>query len=323
MTRPKTAADPLTAAIALLLAGDPPRSKSLVVSIFGDAIAPHGGQVWMQSLIELLSPFGVNDRLLRTSVFRLAQEGWLAARRDGRRSAYAIAPDAQARFERACRRIYAPPPADWDGGWTLVIGAAGIDAGARAALRKELLWEGYALVAPGVAGHPAGDFAVLGEILRRLHLEAEVYVCRAAELPATDGVAARPLRQLVGDGWDLSAVIGAYEDFIARHAALTELLEHARPTPQQAYILRTLLIHAWRRVQLHDPQLPLSLLPDAWPGERAYALAGALYRQLEAGAEDHILATLRREDAGTPGADDAFYQRFGGLPGGAPLGRRA
>ena len=47
---------------------DPPRSKSLVMTIFGDAIAPHGGRLWLGSLIELVAPLGVTDRLVRTSV---------------------------------------------------------------------------------------------------------------------------------------------------------------------------------------------------------------------------------------------------------------
>lgn len=303
----------LSAALTALLENEPPRSKSLVVSIFGDSIVPHGGQVWLGSLIELLAPFGVNDRLLRTSVFRLAQEGWLAARRDGRRSAYAIAPDALARFERAYRRIYAPLQPHWDGGWTLVIGATGIDANARAALRKELLWEGYAVIAPGIAGHPAGDLAVLEEIVRRTGLEHKLYVCRAAALPAASGVSARPLRELVGDGWDLTGVVAAYEAFLARFAPLAALLQEHAPTPEQAYVLRTLLIHAYRRVQLHDPQLPVELLPEPWPGARAYALARTLYRRVQDGAERHLMDTLRREDAAAPEADAAFYQRFGGL----------
>src|SRR3954464_2566771 len=119
--------------IARFLANDPPRSKSLVVTIFGDAIVPHGGTIWLGSLIELLAPFGVNDRLLRTSVFRLAQEGWLGAQRDGRRSAYAILPQVLPRFERAYRRIYAPLGVHWDGRWTVLLGASsGVEAPARA-----------------------------------------------------------------------------------------------------------------------------------------------------------------------------------------------
>ena len=34
-------------------------------------------------MIELLGPLGVGDRLVRTSVFRLVQEGWLTASREG------------------------------------------------------------------------------------------------------------------------------------------------------------------------------------------------------------------------------------------------
>ena len=61
--------------IAHFLAADPPRSKSLVMTIFGDTVNPHGGSVWLGSLIELAAPFGLSDRLVRTSVFRLVQEG--------------------------------------------------------------------------------------------------------------------------------------------------------------------------------------------------------------------------------------------------------
>ena len=134
-----------------LLGTDPPRAKSLVMTIFGDAIAPHGGRLWLGSLIELVAPMGVTDRLVRTSVFRLVQEGWLVASREGRRSSYALLPEARPRFERANRRIYAPPGLDWDGRWTLVMAPNGsIDASLRTAVRKELEWEGYAMLAPGL-----------------------------------------------------------------------------------------------------------------------------------------------------------------------------
>ena len=298
--------------ISQFLASDPPRSKSLVMTTFGDAIAPHGGAIWLGSLIELLAPLGVNDRLLRTSVFRLAQEGWLGARRDGRRSSYAITPEALGRFTRAYRRIYAPLVNHWDGSWTLVMSSTGsIDAAARGALRKELLWEGYSPIAPGIFGHPASDADVLEAILARLRVLGKVYVCNATELP---GVSVRPLRELVAEGWDLSGVIHGYGQFIARFQPLLALLQdQPRLAPEQAFVIRTLLIHAYRRVQLHDPQLPVELLPEPWPGAEAYQLARALYRLTYAASELHVLTTLQREDEQAPAAESSFYQRFGGL----------
>jgi phenylacetic acid degradation operon negative regulatory protein len=298
--------------IAHFLADDPPRSKSLVMTIFGDAIAPHGGTVWLGSLIELLAPFGVNDRLLRTSVYRLAQEGWLVANRDGRRSSYSIPPQALARFERAYRRIYAPLGVHWNGKWTLLLSAgASIDAPERASLRKELLWEGYSMIAPGIFGHPASNPEILEELLARVGVQGKLFVCSATELP---NVSARPLRDLVEDGWDLSGVIAGYRHFIEQFEPLLALLlKDEQLQAAQAFVIRTLLIHAYRRVQLHDPMLPIELLPDPWPGSRAYQLARALYQYTYAAAEQHIIAALRREDEQAPAAEASFFQRFEGL----------
>src|SRR5476649_1787123 len=266
--------------IAQFLANDPPRSKSLVVSVFGDAIVPHGGTVWLGSLISLMEPLGVNDRLLRTSVFRLAQEGWLGAQRDGRRSSYSITPDAMARFIHAYRRIYAPLTLHWDGSWTVILSASGsIDAAARGALRKELLWEGYSTIAPGIYGHPTADPVMLEELLSRLGLRDHLYVLHARSLAQ---VSARPLIDLVAEGWDLSGVAEGYRQFMVQFQPLLVALRTdggaASLRPEQAFVIRTLLIHAYRRVQLHDPQLPVELLPEPWPGAQAYDLARDVYR---------------------------------------------
>jgi phenylacetic acid degradation operon negative regulatory protein len=293
------------------LGTDPPRSKSLVMTIFGDAIAPHGGRLWLGSLIELVAPLGVTDRLVRTSVFRLVQEGWLVANREGRRSSYALQPDAAPRFARANRRIYAPPGVDWDGRWTLLLAPNGsIDSALRAAVRKELEWEGFAMLAPGLLAHPAADHDGVAEVLRRVDGAGRIFVCAATELP---GIKARPLAELVREGWDLSAVVAGYRRFIEDFMPLPALLRDAAPDPLQAFIVRTLLIHAYRRVQLHDPMLPLALLPQPWPGSEAYALAQAIYRLVWAPAERHLMDVLRREDAGAPEADAGLAERFGGL----------
>ena len=127
-----------------LLATRPPRAKSLVVTVFGDSILPHGGTVWVGSLIRLLGPFGINERGVRTAVQRLTVEGWLSNRSVGRRSDYTPTAESRPRFEEADRRIYAAAAPDWDGTWCLVLlGQAGISTSEREVARRELRWLGF------------------------------------------------------------------------------------------------------------------------------------------------------------------------------------
>jgi phenylacetic acid degradation operon negative regulatory protein len=292
---------------------NPPRAKSFVMTLFGDVIAPHGGEVWLGSLIELLAPFGINDRLVRTSVYRLAEEGWLDARRSGRRSRYTLDPRSAARFERAHRRIYAPVHGDWNGQWTLVLTNAGtLTAAQRTLLRKELLWQGYRAVAPHVLAHPAPDMDTLADILARHDAADGVIVCAATQ---PEPAHARPLGDLVAQCWELDPVMEDYRRFIADFGVLAALLEDETDAlaPATAFIARVLMVHAFRRVRLHDPQLPARLLPPEWPGQAAYALCGRIYRATRAASEEFVDATLRREDEHLPGVAGHFHERFGGL----------
>ncbi|HKW81936.1 MAG TPA: phenylacetic acid degradation operon negative regulatory protein PaaX, partial [Casimicrobiaceae bacterium] len=151
MTRPRPA---VARWIRRELSRAPPRAKSLVVTVWGDALAPHGGSVWLSGLIRLLEPLGINERLVRTSVYRLARDGWLSARQRGRRSVYRLTAQGRRRFEHAYRRIYAPPER-WDGGWDLIVARPGLGTLPRARLRRELGWEGFAALSGGVYARPA------------------------------------------------------------------------------------------------------------------------------------------------------------------------
>lgn len=295
------------------LAANAPKAKSLVMTLFGDVITPHGGEVWLGSLIELLAPFGVSDRLVRTSVYRLAEEGWLDAERQGRRSRYTLNPRSAARFDRAYRRIYAPVHQDWDGRWTLVLANVGkITAEQRALLRKELLWQGYRMVAPYVLAHPAPDRETLDDILVRCDARDSVFVCAAMQ---PEPAPARPLGDLVAQCWELEPVMEDYRRFIADFEVLADVLgdDGRGLTPQTAFAARELMVHAFRRIKLHDPQLPPELLPPAWPGEAAYALCRRIYRATHRSSEEFVVATLQREDAHVPDVAPYFYERFGGL----------
>jgi phenylacetic acid degradation operon negative regulatory protein len=296
------------------LAQAPPKAKSLVVTVWGDSIAPHGGALWLSGLIGLLAPFGVNERLVRTSVYRLAQEGWLAARQDGRRSLYRLTRQGQRRFEHAYRRIYAPPATDpWDGGWHLVIvPPAAIEESARRELRKELEWDGFGVLGPGLFARPArpGDELALKETTRAPGVAGRVAVVTARTLP--NGIGS--IASLTKNCWDLKSVADAYRGFVARFQGVTRALgQGADPTPLQCFVLRTLLIHEFRRVTLHDPQLPAELLPSNWPEAAAYALCRDLYRLTHERAEVFLSAILEESRGARRSAAPDFYQRFGGL----------
>lgn len=81
-----------------------------------------------------------------------------------------------------------------------------------------------------------------------------------------------------------------------------------------AFILRTLLLHEYRKIHLRDPLLPAALLPPAWAGTDAQKLCRQLYAQMFPASEHYLSETVQTQ-AGTlpPPAAEVFY-RFGGLP---------
>ncbi len=300
--------------IARSLKQDPPRAKSLVMTVFGDAIAPYGGSVWLGSLIALLAPLGISERLVRTAVYRLVDEGWLEASRSGRRSQYRLSAQAEQRFLRAHQRVYAPIARPWDGSWTLVLpDAATIDRSEKLALKKALGWEGYGELSGGVLARPGSDDEalsdVLAEAIHRCGAHGKVMVMRAqaADLPFVAEPAA-----VVKAGWPLDELRAAYRRYTREHQPLLEALAStAAIEPHEAFCARTLLVHGYRRVQLHDPQLPLALLDEDWPAPAASALFRAAYTKLARAAERHIAGTLAAEDGEAPKLAPRFAQRFG------------
>ncbi|MDZ4078461.1 phenylacetic acid degradation operon negative regulatory protein PaaX [Hydrocarboniphaga sp.] len=287
-----------------------PRSKSLIVSVFGDSIAPCASGVWLGELIELMEPFDVNERLVRTSSFRLIEEGWLESIRDGRRSRYALTSLGKRRFAHAYRRIYTPPPSNWDGRWTLVmLTKAGVGAPERSELRKELEWEGFGMIAPGIFVHPSADVRMLAEILDQLELRERTMVLSVADLSE---LSARPIAELASECWNLESVALEYREFLKRFEPATGLLTSKQASPEICFVVQTLLIHSFRRVSLHDPRLPDSVLPADWPGHAAYEVCREIYRSTFPGAQEFVVTKLS-EVSEQPELSRDVLARFGGF----------
>ena len=150
-------------------------------------------------------------------------------------------------------------------------------------------------------------------IVRALGIAGTVVVTRAVDDKTLGG---STLASAVSRAWDLAGVAADYRRFLARFGRVIQRFrqdDEAGHDPAQSFIVRTLLIHAYRRVLLRDPQLPVDLLPLDWPGPAAYALCRDFYRLTHRAAERHLVATLRNERGALPTASAAFYRRFGGL----------
>lgn len=289
----------------------PIRTGSLVISLFGDAIAPHGGAVWLGSLINVLKPFGINERLVRTSVFRLAKDGWLESEQIGRRSYYNLTSMGRTRFHDASRRIYSGPRQDWDGTWCLVL-LAGVESQYRDDIRKELSWLGFAPFSPNVLAHPAPDMQGVEERLEQLSGNEQIVLMQATNIDS--GKRKRYLQQLVSQSWSLQELDDRYEEFLQRFRPVYKAARRSRnPDPKTAFQLRTLLIHEYRKILLRDPFLPAELLPERWNGVSAYQLCRNIYSLVAGSTEEFLTEALENADGPLPPAGPLFYERFGGI----------
>jgi len=293
------------------------RAGSLILSLFGDAVLPRGGRLWIGSLIRLLEPLGINERLTRTAVFRLAKDGWLRIEPHGRRADYLLTPAGQRRFEEASRSIYASQPRAWDGRWRLLLLVGEIDAKTREPLRRALFWQGFGAIGPNCFVHPSAD---LGEVPHALAADgladSQPHLMPLLASDARYGLSANDA-DLVRRAWNLDALAQAYTDFEALYQAIAEALHpaegaHAALGDEEAFLLRTLLIHDWRRLLLRDPGLPDVLMPPDWPGQRARRLTQSLYHALLAPSERHLDAHLHRADGTRLPVGGDLGERFRG-----------
>lgn len=289
----------------------PLRANSLIVTVYGDMIAPHGGAVWLGGFIKLVEPLGLNARLVRTSVFRLSREKWLVSEQIGRRSFYSLTETGRRRFETASRRIYEDSRNAWDGEWRIVLLTGdGLAAPARDALRKELLWEGYGVIAPGVLAHPSARTEELLDVLQTAGAHDKVVALQARTLGA---LSSRPLREIVDQCWRLGEVAADYQDFVDAFRPVARAMRGSDIEPEQCFVVRTLLMHEFRRVQLRDPLLPRQLLPADWPGDTARTLCRDIYAACWRDSEAHLMSTLETADGPLPAAGQSIQSRFAGL----------
>ncbi|CAG0928494.1 partial Transcriptional repressor PaaX, partial [Planctomycetaceae bacterium] len=146
------------------------------------------------------------------------------------------------------------------------------------------------------------------DIVKSFRATDKVVVFNAKELPEGKGVGAR---DLVRECWNLNAMANAYRIFLRQYTPAHKLLaETADLDPEQAFTTRMLVLHAFRRVLLKDPQLPASLLPQGWPGLAAYELTREIYRLARDASESYLANTVETQRGTLPPEDASYKKRF-------------
>ncbi len=287
------------------------RAGSLIVTVFGDAILPRGGTVWIGSLIRVLADFGINERLVRTSVFRLTRDNWLEVDQVGRRSYYSLSDAWCTEIRAGYVRIYGDPRQTWAGDWCLVL-LADMEAELRETLRKELGWLGFGAISSNVLAHPTPDIPEWKLTLERAGIDRQVVVMQGRTLGKKQDDA---MRALVHKSWNLDEIDQRYAE-VCRAISdqfSAQLQKSRRPDNHLAFQIRTLLIHEYRSILLRDPLLPAEMLPAGWNGTAAYQLCRSLYRLVYGPADSFITDEFETADGPLPPPAPGFFYRFGGL----------
>ena len=289
------------------------KAGSLIISVFGDAILPRGGEIWLGGLINLLAPLGLNERLIRTTVFRLVKDEWLTTQTHGRRTDYKLSASGWRRFEEASKQIYAANAPHWDNHWRLVMLVSELTSRQREQLRRAFYWQGFGEINPNCFIHPSADLTAAFDALRvdgmaevLPHLMPLVAVNPRLGQSANDA-------DIVRSAWNLEQLNADYVAFVKTYQKILDGLRKAKKShidEESAFLTRTLLIHDFRRLLLRDPELPEVLLPKKWPGQTARMLTKELYRQLLTPSERHLNQHLVLANGDAPAASDVVRHRF-------------
>jgi phenylacetic acid degradation operon negative regulatory protein len=225
---------------------EPSRTGSIVITVFGDAIVPRGGSVWLGTLLEFFKTIDIDSSVVRTAMSRLAADGWFEREKVGRNSFYRLVKRERQTFDIATKHIYGAPVSDWTGRFELLLIGNGQD---RDTAREALKNAGFGSPLPGVWVAPSG-----------VPIPEQAASAIRLEVSAEDDSG----RRLLSESWPLHRTADAYLKFMKTFEPLRGWIDRReRLSDVDAFTARILLIHHYRRVVLRDPLLPPALLPAA------------------------------------------------------------
>jgi phenylacetic acid degradation operon negative regulatory protein len=256
------------------------RPQELTMTLLGAYVVPHDQLVWSGGLVALLAEFGFSSGAARVALARMVRRGRLERVKDGRRTWYRPTAGTVALLEEGDRRIFSLGRRPHDGTlWTVLWHAIPEEQRAeRGRLGRRLRFLGFGSVQDGMWISPHDrerEVAALIEDLR-IGRHAGVLLGRPAASLDFGAFASR--------AWDLDALGERYRAFVDEFGPFAR----RRLIDRDAFVVRTRLVHGFRRFPALDPELPDELVPAPRHRARAVTLFDALYERLAPAAKRHF-----------------------------------
>jgi phenylacetic acid degradation operon negative regulatory protein len=229
----------------------------VVISIFGDLVQPRQQTISVQELLSLTGHAGIEENAVRTALSRLAKEGWVERRKDGRHAFYRLNDLGKTSFLAATERIYNHSFVSQSSRWNLGFFDSPVS------YAKDEMPLGFTL---------SKHWQLINDEDAHHFSDANNMLFPTSAVDAPEWV----LENLLPDN-----LAKHYRDFLLDIKPLTEKRDAIKlMSPLCALTTRFLLIHAWRRMVLRHPLMPQGLLPPDWPGATCHDAICSIYPQL-------------------------------------------
>lgn len=254
---------------------------TVIFSVYGQYVLPRGDEVWIGSLIRALAALDFNPGTVRAIISRMKSKGLLQNRRVGRHSFYRLTDVGLQQVRYGEDRTFGPSDDEWDGRWTVVTYLVPEKYREhREILRRSLAWFGFGALAPSIWISPYPLSAEAETKWRRHEVWKYLYIFRAEYLKPGD------MQTLVSHAWPhLPEIGGRYRAYAAKYEPILHRFETGDLQDEECFAARLRSLFEFVAINLEDPALPPSLLPEDWPRPSARALFKELLSALTEPAE--------------------------------------
>ena len=229
-------------ALDILLSGTTPRVWSFIASIFGDLARDPGDELSAHLINQMTALIGIKPEATRVALHRLRKENWIDLRKSGRNSFYSLTAKGLLQSQAASRRIYGSDT-HYDQNWHLVLTEKAKVKGP---------WD-----------DPANGYITLGQTSFLGHSDAPKDC--GDHFVISGEISAVPK-------WVKNKLLNSERDknlqiLTQQFRALQKVTQTKNQFgPLQIAILRSLLVHCWRRAILRYSDVPFWFFPEGWAG---------------------------------------------------------